>query len=155
MALLVTALAAVIALGFLSRRVAQRRVVNSRLIFSQAQSVAWAGLEDARVKLMKSRDFPPALTFGATNFSYSEELRNDAGAVVGTYLVDVDTAYTDKAVIRSTARLVGDEFPTVMLRGELDTEPERGNYDMSGGPVTEYRPFKWMRVEVNDVRASE
>jgi hypothetical protein len=153
-ALLITTVLVTIAVSLLAGRVAQRSVANSRFLLAQAEGIAWAGLEDARVKLMNSRGFPPTSSFGSTSFSYSDVLLDGTSAPVGTYLVEVDLRYQNRAIIRSTARLAGQEQPVLMLRGELDTELERKSYQMDGTEGTEVRPFLWMRVEVFDVQAA-
>lgn len=153
-ALLITAVLVTIAVALLAGRVSQRAVANSRFIVAQAESLAWAGLEDARVKLMNSREFPPTTTFGATSFSYSQALNNTSGAEIGTYLVEVDLRNAHRAIIRSTAKLAGQQEPTLMLRAELDTELERRSYAIDGTEGTETRPFLWMRVEAHDVQAA-
>lgn len=60
---------------------------------AQAQAVAEAGLEDARVKWQKDLLFPPAGTPDQTVFSYSEDLTDSAGKVVGSYEVRLDQTY--------------------------------------------------------------
>lgn len=153
-ALLVTAVLASIAVSLLSRRVAQHSVSNARFLTAQAEEIAWAGLEDARVKLMNSRDFPPTSTFGSTTFSYSGEVLDAASQPAGGYLVQVDLRNENRAVIRSTARPQGQQSPVLTLRAELDTEAERKSYQMDGTESTELRPFLWMKVEAFDVQAA-
>lgn len=150
-ALLITVVLVTVAVSLLRARLGQRSVANARFGEAKAEMLAWAGLEDARVKLMNSRNFPPTGTFGSTSFSYSGQLRDPSGVVVGTYFVEVDLAQKDKAVIRSSARLADQSEPSLMMRGELDTEPERKAYLMDGSETTETRPFLWMRTEIYDV----
>ena len=157
MALLIGAVMAVLALGLLQRRIGQRASSNAGMLQARVQALAWAGLEDARVKLMKSRNFPPATNSGGAIFSYSESLpslANPAGSA-GRYMVEVDTTFATKAVIRSTATLTQENAPSLTLRGELDTEPSRESFTLGGGATTESRPFRWIRVEVVDVRAAQ
>lgn len=149
LALLVISLAIVICLGFLARRADQRRVVNSRLLFSQAQSIAWAGLEDARVKLMKSANFPPGGA-GTHNFSYNGTVTDETGATAGTYFVQIEVGRT-AATIFSQGRLEGEDVPRVSLRGLIDVSDERTTYLLDGSEATENRPFRWLRVEVLNV----
>lgn len=153
-ALLVTVVLASIAASLLSRRVAQRAVTNARFQTVQAEEIAWAGLEDARVKLMNSRDFPPTSAFASTTFTYSEQVLDAAAQPVGTYLVEVDLRNKNRAIIRSSAIPRNQEDPALTLRAELDTELERKTYQMDGTEITEQRPFLWMKVEVYDVEAA-
>lgn len=153
-ALLVTVVLASIAASLLSRRVAQRSVTNARFLTVQAEEIAWAGLEDARVKLMSSRDFPPTTAFASTTFSYSDQVLDAADQPTGTFLVEVDLRNRNRAIIRSSAIPNGGQDPVLTMRGELDTELERDAYLMDGTPTTEQRPFLWMKVEVYDVEAA-
>lgn len=152
-ALLMCAVLATIAVSLLGRRVAQRGVVNAKFVVAQAEALAWAGLEDARVKLMKSRDFPPNTTFAGTQFSYSDTLLDAGGALLGTYYVEVDLRNKNKAIVSSSAQLDGQTSPSLMLRAELDTEQVRKSYDFDGNQGTENRAFLWMRVERFDGQA--
>ena len=155
-ALLITMVILTLAVTLVGQRVTQRRVVNSRFLTAQAKSLAWAGLEDARVKLMKSRDFPPGAYKEGPNFSYSGELTDDGGAVLGVYFVEVDLRNAKRAIVKSSAQLSGQDRPELLLRAELDTEPSRVSYtDVAGTQGTESRPFLWMRVEKFDVQASK
>lgn len=155
-ALLITVVMLTLALTLLGQRVTQRRVVNARFLTAQSKALAWAGLEDARVKLMKSRDFPPNAAFEGASFSYSDTLTDESGTLVGAYFVEVDLRNQGKAIVRSTARLDGQEEPQIMLRGELDVLPSREAYtDLSGTTGVESRSFLWMKVEIFDVQASK
>lgn len=153
-ALLITAVLVTLSVTLLSRRVAQRSLANTRFQTAQAEAIAWAGLEDARVKLMTSRSFPPTSSFGSTSFSYSDTLFDSANRPLGRYLVQVDLRYSNRAVITSTANLPDQERPTLLLRAEIDTELERPSYTLGGAVSTEQRPFLWMKVEVFDVQAA-
>lgn len=153
-ALLITVVMATLAITLLGQRVTQRTVVNARFTVAQAKALAWSGLEDARVKLMKSRDFPPGASFSGENFSYSEDLRDETNALVGRYFVEIDLRNENKAIIVSSGQLAGHDSPSLMLRAELDTELSRRAYDMVGTETVESRPFRWMKVETADVHAS-
>lgn len=154
-ALLITTILATLALAILSQRVTQRSLVKARFLQSQARALAWAGLEDARVKLMKSPSFPPNQMAAVSTFSYSESFLDDDGTRVGTYHVEVDQRFAGEATIRSTAWLQGESAASLTLRGELDLALERPAVENLAGAVgIEERPFSWIRVEVVDGQAN-
>ncbi len=58
--------------------------------------IAEAGMEDARVKLLKDVDFPPKAEINDHLFSYSEELRYPGDSKsIGQYTVTIDTSKND------------------------------------------------------------
>jgi hypothetical protein len=148
LALLLGTLAVAIALGMLSRRIGQRYLASSAPHQAQARALAWAGLEDARCKLMKSRDFPPLSGLNSRLFGYSERVRDASGKPVGSYLVEVELPSHDLVVVHSSAVLEGDDEMSFSLRGELDVAPSRVYVDpVSGADIPMARAFRWLRVE--------
>lgn len=132
MALLITVLISVIALGLLGIRrgsyASSRAVVNS----VQARALARSGLNDIWVKLSKDPFFPTGIGDDQEQFSYREEVFNQAGESVGTYSVKVDRAYrVSLNVIRleSTGRVGGlsKDSSTHTIYAELNTES--GDFD--------------------------
>lgn len=155
-ALLITAMVAVIAAGFLSQKLAHHRVANANSIQAQAKALAWVGLEEVRVKMMKRTDFPPNAGLGATFFSYSSDFFDADGTRVGSYIVELDTYSKELLVVRCAATLDGQDFPAVVLRGELDTSVTRQGVDPASNSLqSESRPFRWMRVEVVQFAAED
>jgi hypothetical protein len=147
-ALLLGALAVAVALGMLSRRVGQRYLANSTPRQAQARALAWAGLEDARGKLMKSRSFPPLSGLNSRLFGYSEQLRDASGKQVGTYLVELELPSHDLVVVHCSAVLRGEDQVALSLRGELDVAASRNYVDLSSGvDIPMARAFRWLRVE--------
>ena len=60
---------------------------------AQARALAEAGMEDARVKLDKDPDFPPAAGDEQPEFAWSEELLDADGQPVGYYEVEVRSTH--------------------------------------------------------------
>lgn len=57
-----------------------------------ARALAEAGLEDARVKLLKDWAFPPPTSLLSSSFTYTEQVQDLDGNLVGTYTVELDYA---------------------------------------------------------------
>lgn len=129
-ALLVLGVALVAGIGLMSSQVANYRGVNAVEEQAQALALAQAGLEDARVKLEKDLDFPPAGDPAQKLFTYSEDLVV-GGKRLGSYRVSIDTSFvsTDYDMIRITSTgLVGpSEDPRAQrtLKVDLDTDDTR------------------------------
>ncbi len=60
---------------------------------AQARALAEAGLEDCRIKLDKDPGFPPPGREEQTKFSYSEDVTDSSGELVGYYEVTVDSSH--------------------------------------------------------------
>jgi Tfp pilus assembly protein PilX len=113
-------------LGFLNRRVSQYRGAYQTTYSVMALQLAKAGLEEARVKLEKSLDFPPQSGLDQKAFSYTEVLTPD----LESYTVTVDLSLKDQpfTIVRITS--VGTSGPINqprarrMLRAELDCSPQ-------------------------------
>jgi len=112
-------------LGFLNKRVGQYRGAYQTTYSIMALQLAKAGLEDARVKLEKSADFPPISGQDQKLFSYTEVLL----ANEESYTVTVDLSLKDKpfSIIRVSS--VGTSGPMKeprarrQLTAELDLSP--------------------------------
>lgn len=96
----------------------------------RARALAWAGLEDARLKLALDPDFPPTLAAGQPRFCYSEELPELDGSPLGFYQVQLDASWRDShdlMRITSVGLLGSLDQPTarVQLSADLDLSPAR------------------------------
>lgn len=91
--LMVMVLLLVMGLGFLGKQADAYRSAAFAEASSQALEVAMAGLEDARVKLMKDFNFPPPGETDQPQYSYTEVLRDPDGRAVGSYTVTVDSQW--------------------------------------------------------------
>ena len=93
--LLLTALLFVCAGLFLASRVAQRKASTAAFAALQAREMAWAGLEDCRLKILKDYAFPPKASDDLRAFSYTEIVRDGAGRPLGSYTVQIDVRYAE------------------------------------------------------------
>lgn len=120
--MLLSLLLFVMGMGFLGKRSAQYSGAISRMKAAQARALAQAGLEDARVKLEKDLFFPPPGDRDQTLFSYTEEVKDDAGAIVGYYTVTLDSRY------RHAPDPPDESYPSVILVeaiGSLGADSQR------------------------------
>ena len=129
--LLFLALLMVMGLAFLSKRVGQYRGALAVRSAAQARAIALAGLEDARVKLDKDFAFPPPAGIDQLSFTYTESMRDIAGAEVGSYTVTVDRSLSKwpYALVRLTSvgtlGPVDDPLARRRLYAEIDISPTR------------------------------
>lgn len=91
--LMIMVLLLVAGLGFLGKQADRYRAATAAEASSQALEVAMAGLEDARVKLMKDFKFPPPGEEDLPQYSYTEILHDPSGQAVGSYMVTIDTRW--------------------------------------------------------------
>lgn len=91
--LMIMVLLLVAGLGFLGKQADRYRAAAATEASSQALEVAMAGLEDARVKLMKDSKFPPPGEEDLPLYSYTEILHDPSGLAVGSYMVTIDTSW--------------------------------------------------------------
>lgn len=136
--LMIAVLLLVMGMGFLGKRSSQYRGSRLSAPALQAQALAEAGLEDARVKLLKDQDFPPEGADDQTVFSYTERLTDLSGNPVGLYTVTVQTRDRDLPVgiidIQSAGTVLDENGRPVahrVLAAELDVAPTDR---LSGGP---------------------
>lgn len=77
----------------------------------QAQILAFAGLEDARLKLERDINFPPMTDPEIKTFSYSELVKASDSQVIGNYDITIDLTYSGTPyqviTVSSTGRVPG------------------------------------------------
>ena len=93
MVLMLSVLFLVIGIGFISSKAALYKGVGQSDLEAQAQALAEAGMEDARVKLDKDPDFPPPGGLDQFVFSYSENLLDTSGNLIGFYEIQIDSTH--------------------------------------------------------------
>lgn len=113
--LLLLAILLVLGIGFLGRGLGRYRTAQETAGASQARALAMAGIEQTRVKLDKDFDYPPQSAIDQQVFSYSEEVRDVDGNVVGSYLVTLDWRYAEEPflllIVRSQGRVGPPDAP--------------------------------------------
>lgn len=128
-ALLLTVLVAMIALGLLGIRKgsysSSRAAVNS----VQARALARSGLNDIWIKLGKDPFFPTGIGDEQDIFAYREDVRDTGDRVVGSYAVKVNRKYRishQVVLLESTGRVGGlnSESATFTIYAELSTLPD-------------------------------
>lgn len=95
--LVLISLVFVLGIVFLAYRATQYKAARQSTLAVQARQLAWVGLEQTRVKLMKDLNFPLSgdedqLLFGLTENVYSL----DGSDLVGSYRVVVDSTYSQE-----------------------------------------------------------
>jgi len=138
--LLLSILLLTMGLGFLGSRVSQYRSTGQALLAARVRALARAGIEDARTKLNHDIFFPPAPGDQQMVFTYSEDLSDTGGKLVGNFLVEIDSTYASSPysvyLITSTGFLGSRLSPTAVhaLRATLDIEPTSPRF---------YRVIRW------------
>lgn len=128
-------------LAFLGTRVAQYRASVLSVEEAQARAVARAGMEDARAKLEMDLDFPPRGAEDQLVFTYSEDVTDVSGTLVGSYTVTIDVRWRREPyqVLRITSEgQVGprdEPFARSVLRAHLDL--------LDTDPTTHFRYLRW------------
>lgn len=127
LALMVLALLGVITMGILGSKSSNYAAVVRNIALDRARALAFAGVEDARVKLMNDSYFPPPGDVEQHRFSYGE-LVNDVGGggSLGRFTVTVDTEHVDEPYYVVKLTSTGTEFESntsLRLRVELDVAP--------------------------------
>ncbi|MBT9588528.1 hypothetical protein IV102_34645 [bacterium] len=108
----------------------------------QARSVAEVGIEDARCKLQRDIDFPPAGSQEQTEYAYTETYLDPiTGNRVGSYTVVVDHTHANAPyyviVVRSTGSIATVDINILKtVVAELDVSPN--NRDNPGQPNSRY-----------------
>ncbi|MEW6278650.1 MAG: hypothetical protein AB1758_08525 [Candidatus Eremiobacterota bacterium] len=137
MALWLVLLLFVMGMAFLGSSAGRNRAAASAELSAQAYWVARAGLDDALTKLATNLRFPPRGADDQTVFSWSEDLTDASGAVMGSYTVMVDQTWTVApyrvARITSVGRAGQRDAPMAqrVLRADLDLAQ-----DVRGSPGT-------------------
>lgn len=150
MALFITVLLLIVGLGFLGQREGQYRAAQEQLNFVRAKALADAGLQDALGKLAKDIEFPPIRSIDQSVFSYSEDVSNAAGQVLGSFRVSVNAKYRDRPYsileISSIGTLGNPNEPLARVERsvEIDMAPQlRAN---GGGPNPELFQLHYHRT---------
>lgn len=94
LSLLLLLLLFIMGMAFLGTSATRSRAAASAARASQAYWLARAGLEDALVKLSTDLHFPRRGGDDQTVFSWSEDMVDSTGAVVGSYTVIVDQTFS-------------------------------------------------------------
>lgn len=100
--------------------------VNGQL---QARSVAEIGIEDARCKMQRDIDFPPAGSQEQTEYAYAETYLDPiTQQSVGSYSVVIDQTHANSpyyvVVVRSTGSVAAGELNIIKtIVAELDVSP--------------------------------
>lgn len=90
-ALLLFMLLMALGMGLMSSQVGRRRATLAQIEANQAKQLSLAAWQDVRVKLGSDILFPPPGT--RESFSYSEDVIDDSGELIGTYTVNLDLRY--------------------------------------------------------------
>ncbi len=129
LALFIVTFISVLALAFLGAGPMNYRTAMSVTLEQQVQWLARSGIEDARIKLQRDPDFPPAMGDEGQYFSYSEQISELGGsAAIGSFEVTVDKSHSQDpyflVILNSTGRLSrnGQELKS-SIRAELDISP--------------------------------
>lgn len=125
-ALLLTTLVALIALGLLGVRKGSYASSRAAVTSVQARALARSGLNDIWVKLGKDPFFPTGIGDEQEVFSYQEEVKDDTDRLVGSYDVKVDRKYRrshEVVLLESTGRVGGlnSDSTTFTIYAELST----------------------------------
>ncbi len=90
-ALLVMTMLLIMGMAFLSQKSAQYEAVVKSGLANQARAIAQAGLVDFKLKVAKSRSFPPPRPKGQTLYSYTEDFSDIDGRPHGFYTITCDS----------------------------------------------------------------
>lgn len=154
MALLLISFVLVCMLGFLGTRSLEFSNTGRLQQMALAQSLAEAGMEDARVKLEKDMFFPPLQGFGQNNFIYSEDLMDpETGQLAGSYVVTVDHSLRGSPHCVVRLQSVGTAGPRQNPRAryriyaEIDVSSHERATNAVGNPRL-YRYILWREGDV-------
>lgn len=154
LSLLLITLLLVIVMGFMSSRSLEFSSTGRVQAMAQAQALAEAGMEDARVKLEKDVFFPPVVGFGQSTFTYTEDLADpETNQVLGTYTVTVDVFRRSAPYCVIKVLSVGsagprqDPIARYRIYAELDVAPN----DRASGSGVNARLFRFVNWQEEDV----
>jgi hypothetical protein len=103
-------------MAYLGTRSRQYKSVQQASLEIQAQELARAGIEDARVKFDRDVQFPPTLAIGQYTFNYGEDVVDASNTYLGSYRVVVNMTYSrppfSVAIITSTGFVGPASAPT-------------------------------------------
>lgn len=154
-AMLLCLMLVVMGMGFLGKRGGQYQAALEQARAAQARALAEAGIEDAMLKLNKDLFFPPPGDGEQTQFSYSEELRDVGGELVGTYFVTVDSrrasspdppdpSYPSVFLVESRGVLGKDpEHPLAVVRVRMEVDLDEGDPQGVEENAEPYRITDW------------
>lgn len=119
-----------LALGLFEQSKELYRGASDLTAGERARAIAWAGLEDARLKLAMDPDFPPRLAVDQNRFSYGEPFDELDGSPLGFYQVELDTTWsqTHRVMRVGSVGLLGsldNPLARVRLTADLDLEEAR------------------------------
>jgi Tfp pilus assembly protein PilV len=122
--LLLLVILLILGLAFLTQQSLLYSATSQAQFSVAARAVAEAGLEDARGKLEKDLDFPPAADPDQKIFTYSEPLTDITGTrEVGQYTITIDQTNRKKngiIAVTSVGSLAGTSTARRILYAELD-----------------------------------
>jgi hypothetical protein len=125
-ALLVLVLLFTLGLGFVGKQADTYRAASKTVDAAVAMECAMAGLEDARVKLMKNLRFPPPGDDDQVIFSYTEILFDlDETTPIGSYTVTIDRRWEAdpyEILVVEVVALAGDPAEPPRARRRLSVE---------------------------------
>lgn len=139
--LLVTSVMVVLGMCYLSKRSNQLRTAQFELESAQAYEAAAAGMESARVKLLKDDHFPPIGESDNKIFSYTENVYDmDGTTLVGYYQVTVDSTWLGDPF--NALRVVSTGL--VVRNGQVVGQRTlMGELDLRDGVPTQYHFVNW------------
>lgn len=131
--LLTATLVLLLGLGFLNGAAPRYSAAFQTRMAAQARNLAMAGMEDARVKLQKDPLFPPPTARddrGQRLYTYAESLTDAGGNAVGSYVVTVDSSFSQPpcSVLVVKSRGLAGQNPaspaaSYVLQAEFDVRP--------------------------------
>jgi type II secretory pathway component PulK len=143
--LLLSVIITLLGMAFVGSRAVLYRGVSLVGEQAMARSFAESGLEDARVKLNKDFAFPPPGREEQKTFSYSEDMVDSSGTLLGYYEVKIDMEYAvaPYSILRlSSIGRVGpreEPFAEHVIEAELDiSETDRTNTSAPNPRYFEY-----------------
>ena len=154
LALLLISLVLVIILGFLGVRGLEYSSSSRIQQMALAQSLAEAGMEDARVKLEKDMFFPPLGGYGQTSFIFSEDVTDpDNGLVIGSYTVTVDFALRGSPFNLIKVQCIGAAGLRINPRARyrIYAEVDASSYERASNSFPNPHLFRYMLWREGDV----
>lgn len=138
--LLISGIMVVLGMCYLSKRGTQLRTASYELESAQAYEVAAAGMESARVKLLKDDYFPPVGESDQKIFSYTENVYDlDGTTLLGYYQVTVDSTWLGDPI--NALRVVATGI--VIRNGQVGQRTLMGELDLQDASPTQYRFVNW------------
>jgi len=130
----------VMGMGYLGSVSTQYASTYQSLAAAQARALCMAGLEDARIKLEKDPEFPPTGSQGQS-FSYTEEVTDLSGKLLGNYQIFIDSTYRNAPfkvlLIRCQGQCGPRTKPTAQNTIRATLQLSKAN------PATYFRYLRW------------